>query len=65
MSAALSITLTFFSGLRGLSLVAGSILGSGLMYVVAHAIIGLARPARIELRQPTDLPMRFREGPRE
>ena len=64
-SLVLSLALGFTLGLRGLALTLITILGSVLGFIVAYAIIGLVRPARVELHPPTDLRVRFPDAPCE
>lgn len=61
----LTAAIAFLSGLRGFTLVLVTVVGSVLAFLVVAFIIGLLRPARVELRPPTDLRVRFPEGPCE
>jgi hypothetical protein len=65
ISLILSLALTFHLGFRGLAFALISILGSGLIFLALSFIIGLLRPARVELRPRTDLSLRFPKGPRK
>jgi hypothetical protein len=65
VSLVVSVSLALLVRLHGLLFVLAAILGSVLGFVVWYAIIGLIRPARVELRPPTDLPVRFPDRPCE
>jgi len=54
---------TYLAGLRGLLLVFASILGSPVAYLALYMVIGLIWPGKLELRPPTDFPLRFPNRP--
>jgi predicted RNA-binding Zn-ribbon protein involved in translation (DUF1610 family) len=55
--------LAFYLGFRDLAFALVTILGSLLIFVGLCAIVGLVRPARLELRPPRDSSLRLRDGP--
>jgi hypothetical protein len=59
----IALVASYFAGLRGVSLMVIGILGSPLAYLALYAIIGLIWPGRLELRPPTDFPLRFPNRP--
>jgi predicted RNA-binding Zn-ribbon protein involved in translation (DUF1610 family) len=62
----LSLIVTFLLGFRGLTLVLVAIAGFLLLYLfISPFMLGFVDPAKIELRPPTDSPLRFPTGPRE
>jgi hypothetical protein len=60
-----SVFLTFHLGFRGFTFALIAIPGSGLIFLASYAIIGLVRPARVELRPPSDSSLRLPNGPRK
>jgi|HubBroStandDraft_1064217.scaffolds.fasta_scaffold778462_1 hypothetical protein len=65
VSLVVSVSLALLVRLHGLLFALAAILGSVSGFVVWYTIIGLIRPAKVELRPPTDLPVRFPDRPRE
>ena len=59
ISPILSAALTLLLGFRGLIFALITIIGSGLIFLTLAFIEGLVRPARLELRPPTDLSLRL------
>ena len=57
-----SVALTFYLGFRGLAFALVSIVGSGLFFAVACAVMALVRPATLELRPSKDSNLRLRSG---
>jgi DNA-directed RNA polymerase subunit RPC12/RpoP len=51
------------AGLRGAQLVVISILGSPVAFLALGIVIGLIWPSKLELRPPTDFPLRFPNRP--
>lgn len=65
-SLVVSPVVSFLLGFRGLELIIGSVVGFLFLYLfILPFMLGFADPARVELRPPTDLPIRFPDGPRD
>jgi len=56
-----SVALTLYLGFRDLAFALITILGSGLIFVVLCFIVGLIRPAKLELRPPKNSTLRLHD----
>ena len=64
VSLVLAVSVAWYLGLNGARFVVASIVGFPIALLTSSYVIGIFLPFRVELREPTDFPVRFPDGPR-